>query len=600
MAGSVVAYGPFSSSNIYVNNLIIDGSFAVANTSITFMNNYFSNNVTSNFSIIVAGGFFGLFGVSLNLGSINNITDVSCSMKCNTSSPQYIHDTSKEILDKYCQTNDTCNLITDLSSLDNVTLEIIDNLTNITNTVRNNYINDCVNNNASLFGIGHPLYGGDDVINEYDGEAICCFGDGSCKYSDALVTRTGHIYCLAYQSCNKIGLIWTGSDINRATQSSDSEEEEEKQQQANIYCMGQESCSDSTLQGGDNVLCSSYSSCKNSFIVEARSLYCAMAACHSSFIRKVKNIYFIDFQGYVIVYSGFIGTMNVYFRGDNAGMGVYIYCLEGDECNIDCGENSCSSQHTTLFCDGKCFVSCNATTTRKNCVYIETSQKPSEAPTSAPTGTPTTAPTVTDSPLITQEQLSAYFNWVLGSLIGFSSLMLLVGWIFAFAKHNNGSFKWDAIIVFAVYAIDFFSDLFFCGKLYILWTDERLKYNDYYFVLLCLSILFLVVPMISNIVQLHNEVGKWTKDDILIEIDMPGWISTYMKFVFIIALICGSSFSAVNLSNSRFLEMSLFTMNLPQYHRKLFETKRFFSIVLFENVCKSIFNAICMFSAHFL
>ena len=125
-------------------------------------------------------------------------------------------------------------------------------------------------------------------------------------------------------------------------------------------------------------------------------------------------------------------------------------------------------------------------------------------------------------------------------------------------------------------------DLFFCGKLYTLFIDERLKHSGEYFILFILSVIFVFIPVIGNLFQLHIEVLKWTSDPILVNTQVPVWIESNMKYIYMMALLSGSSFSAINLSNSYLLYLSLFSMGLSKYHKKLFQSKRFFSIILFE------------------
>ena len=93
---------------------------------------------------------------------------------------------------------------------------------------------------------------------------------------------------------------------------------------------------------------------------------------------------------------------------------------------------------------------------------------------------------------------------------------------------------------------------------------------------------------------MQNEVSKWTRDHILCHTEIPLWITSYMKFVYILAMLSGSSFSAIKLVNSNLLELQIFSMNLSKYHQQLFETQRFFSIVLFENLPQLIITIITL------
>ena len=85
-----------------------------------------------------------------------------------------------------------------------------------------------------------------------------------------------------------------------------------------------------------------------------------------------------------------------------------------------------------------------------------------------------------------------------------------------------------------------------------------------------------------NIIQLHLEISKWRDDQVLQLTGVPQWIKSNVKFLYFISALCGSSFSAISLCNSYLLFLNMFSMGLPQHHKAIFATKRFFSIVLFE------------------
>ena len=124
-------------------------------------------------------------------------------------------------------------------------------------------------------------------------------------------------------------------------------------------------------------------------------------------------------------------------------------------------------------------------------------------------------------------------------------------------------------------------DVFFAFKLYLLANDSG-KYNNYYLWLMISAILFLVLPVGMNVYQLHSEIARWNKDLILRDTALNRWIKNRMKMLYFMSVICGSAFSAIELCNSYLFKLSLFSMGLSQYHKTMFQTKRFFSIVLLE------------------
>ena len=97
------------------------------------------------------------------------------------------------------------------------------------------------------------------------------------------------------------------------------------------------------------------------------------------------------------------------------------------------------------------------------------------------------------------------------------------------------------------------------------------------------SCFFVILPVIASMFQLHRETKRWMMDDDSRHIVQP-WIMKHFHYLYIIAMISGSGFAAVELCNSQLFQLSLFCMNLPQRQTQIFKNKRLFSIVLLENV----------------
>ena len=125
-------------------------------------------------------------------------------------------------------------------------------------------------------------------------------------------------------------------------------------------------------------------------------------------------------------------------------------------------------------------------------------------------------------------------------------------------------------------------DLFFGARLLVLSLDENSKFAVYYLILFVLALVFLIVPLLSNVIQLYYEIGRWSKDPVLSPTPVTGWLRSKVKFLYFISIVCGSSFSAVQLCNSYLFKMKIFSMGLSRYHKNRFQTQRFASIVLLE------------------
>ena len=156
---------------------------------------------------------------------------------------------------------------------------------------------------------------------------------------------------------------------------------------------------------------------------------------------------------------------------------------------------------------------------------------------------------------------------------------------------KNELFVWSSILCSGFYSIDFVSDLFFSMKLYLFMIDDNHDIDEYhliYKILFSCAIIFIFLPLIFNLLQLHKELSKWLVDPILSRTEAPVWILSYSRLLYFVSIISGSSFSAVSLFNSNLFQMKVFGMGLSRYHRKIFANKRFFSGVLLE-VCICLF-----------
>ena len=62
--------------------------------------------------------------------------------------------------------------------------------------------------------------------------------------------------------------------------------------------------------------------------------------------------------------------------------------------------------------------------------------------------------------------------------------------------------------------------------------DNFIEYRTDCQILFIGSLVFIVVPLISNLYQLHKEISKWLVDPILSETDVPLWILTFTRILY--------------------------------------------------------------------
>ena len=113
----------------------------------------------------------------------------------------------------------------------------------------------------------------------------------------------------------------------------------------------------------------------------------------------------------------------------------------------------------------------------------------------------------------------------------------------------------------------------------------------YGLILYGLGCLFLISPIVVNIIQLQKAIDKWTKDNDTRAIISP-WIASYGKILYLLTIITGSAFGAVELCDSHLFQLEVFSLDLPKRHKQVFKNQRIFSIVLLENIPQFILQLI--------
>ena len=99
--------------------------------------------------------------------------------------------------------------------------------------------------------------------------------------------------------------------------------------------------------------------------------------------------------------------------------------------------------------------------------------------------------------------------------------------------------------------------------------------------------------MIANLHQLNREIKLWVTDGDTKQIIQP-WVREHVKTLYIISVISGSSFSAVEICDSNLFQLKAFSMNLPLRQKQHFKNQRVLSIVLLENIPQFILQLIYM------
>ena len=431
-----------SSAYSYSDTIVISGE-----SSFTAMNTHISL-AAEDVDVQITEDYFVFYNVSM---SCDDSIMLSCNIRCSDNKTQFL------LLDENCNDiciiDSQCLLAVDIDQVlnniakdnSNTTTEpvitrIARDISLLSEQFNNDYDSKCdiSNSNSIIFNIGAVLKSDDDIINSIRNGIICCRGFESCAYTTSITTDLGSILCIAEAACAQSKLIYTG----------DEDSSNNRSVSINIYCMGYGSCYGSTLRTTNSILCGTYRACLNSLIMSSKKAYCLKFSCTDATFLAVDEIYIVNSQNGLNVFSGDKSETSIYFEGKNSGSNVYYKCEANSKCYIYCGNDACSNDTTLLVCDGKCFVTCNGIYGNTGCVDIVSSTEPTVAP----------SPPATSNAL-TEKDVSVWFNWTLGCGGAFILILLITSFADAKKYHKNDLLHWNYLVVFALYTIDFVSGI---------------------------------------------------------------------------------------------------------------------------------------------
>ena len=135
-------------------------------------------------------------------------------------------------------------------------------------------------------------------------------------------------------------------------------------------------------------------------------------------------------------------------------------------------------------------------------------------------------------------------------------------------------------------------DCLFVTQIYLN-IDDQLSMMEQW-IMFGFGLLFIILPCIGNLIQLHNEIQEWISD-VYSKHTVQAWIQTDLRFLYLIAIFFGSAFAAVDICNSNMFHLSPFNMGLNQRQRALFKNQRILSTVVCENIPQLIIQTIYLF-----
>ena len=238
---------------------------------------------------------------------------------------------------------------------------------------------------------------------------------------------------------------------------------------------------------------------------------------------------------------------------------------------------------------------------------ISPTKSPTKVPTKAPTRSTTISPTkapidigisttdVTSNRFINgtamleeksndifEITLDNMFYVLLGGIILLCCILFGIAWLDSkCCCRRNDHFQISALIAALIQILDMFSDIFFA-------INALSHYNDtdsfQGLLIFILSVVFILFPIIISLYQLHSASSKyWLYNNRIRE-----WLLSYSKLLYIVSVITGSSFAAIQIFNSNLFGLDIFCMGIPKQYLLSFTTKKVYSIILFEN-CPQLF-----------
>ena len=197
-----------------------------------------------------------------------------------------------------------------------------------------------------------------------------------------------------------------------------------------------------------------------------------------------------------------------------------------------------------------------------------------------------------DLQLVSLAKLEDYYYFILIGTIIFFSILSVLGSLESKINHND-LLTSNSILVIGMYFMDVLSDYFFVIQVYLTYDSDA---KDIGFVVFISSLTFILIPVISNFVQLHQEVQLWLYDPES-KLCVNSWIQNNLRTLYALSILFGSAHSAVLLCNCNIFQLHLFNMGLNRRQKAIFKNKRLWSTVLLENVpqlgkCKPI-DCVC-------
>ena len=100
-------------------------------------------------------------------------------------------------------------------------------------------------------------------------------------------------------------------------------------------------------------------------------------------------------------------------------------------------------------------------------------------------------------------------------------------------------------------------------------------------IIFSLALLFIILPVFVNYIQLHLEIKTWLTDTDSTHTVQP-WVHRFLRQLYFLCILTGSAQSTVLVCNSNLFLLKRFNMGLNKRQLAIFKNKRIFGTVLVE------------------
>ena len=137
---------------------------------------------------------------------------------------------------------------------------------------------------------------------------------------------------------------------------------------------------------------------------------------------------------------------------------------------------------------------------------------------------------------ISEDAIEHVMIWTIVGISSTSLVCIVLGFIDAKKIGENDLFQWQGIVLFMFYTNDFVSDIFVALKLVSEATSDEFNNdaNGVFWGLFAVCIVFLLIPVVMNVIQFQNEINQWDRDkNRIFNSKACAWVESKVKMIYL-------------------------------------------------------------------